>query len=187
MSFPSLLGLSGTFASGKDTLANYLAENFNFHHVSTGDIVRQIALQKYGNKERPTLRQTADELRHQNGSGALVVEALKTPRPLVISGLRSLGEAKAVKAAGGILVFVGADDRVRYERMRSRHRDDETYLTFEQFLENEKSERRGDPADDAAFNIDLIAQMADLRLDNSGDLDEFLRGAVEKLTKFNQK
>ena len=89
----SLIGIAGTFASGKDTVAEFLVRDFGYTHVSTGDMVRKVATEKYGSIERPVLVKTATELRYENGAGALVSEALKEARPLVITGIRSLGEA----------------------------------------------------------------------------------------------
>lgn len=177
---PELIGVGGTFASGKDSLAQELIKNYGFTHVSTGDMVRAEAMKRYGNIERPTLKITATELRQEFGGGAMVERALESPRPLVITGIRSLGEAKALKNAGGILVFVDADPKVRYERMRSRRRDNETTVSFDEFMaEEEKEMRVGDT--DADFSIRAIGEMANLHLDNSGTYDEFAATAIEKL------
>lgn len=43
---PQLIGLAGTFASGKDTLAKRLIETFGYEHASTSDMVRKIALER---------------------------------------------------------------------------------------------------------------------------------------------
>jgi dephospho-CoA kinase len=182
VALPSLIGLSGTFGSGKDTLAEALVSRFGFHHVSTSDMVRTVARTRYGSVDRPVLHRTANQLRQEQGAGSLVIEALKQSRPLVISGIRSLGEAKEVKRAGGVMVYVDAAAPVRYNRIKSRRRDRETELTLKEFLADEAKEMSG--GDDAAdFNIQAIGQMADVRLDNSGQLDDFLKAAFAALTK----
>lgn len=170
----SLIGIAGSFASGKDTIAHHLEKDFDFTHVSTGDMVREVALRERGSIERQVLREVADEHRHRDGAGAFVNHALKKPRPLVITGIRALGEAKALKAAGGILIFVDAPVEVRYERMKDRHRDAETELSIEQFHANEEKEwHAGDG--DADFNLRDIKTMADMTIDNVLPLDEFIR------------
>ncbi len=179
---PELIGISGSFASGKDTLAHYLVENDDFTHASTGDMLREVAMEKYGNVERSTLRKTGTELRCEKGAGVLVAEALRKPRPLVITGIRSLGEAKELKNAGGILVFVDAPVEIRYERMKSRQRDDETKLTLQEFSQNEESEWYGG-ADDADFNLRGIREMADVQLQNVGTPEEFVAAALAGLAK----
>lgn len=175
-----LIGISGTFASGKDTVAEFLVKDFGFTHVSTGDMVRKVAMEKYGSIERPVLHMTATELRYANGSGALVLEALKEKRPLVITGIRSLGEAKALKNAGGRLLFVDAPLEVRYERVKSRSRDNETALTLDEFKANEEKELYAGPNDED-FNIRGIGEMADIKVENTLPLDEYIQLVYSKL------
>lgn len=55
MKTTDIIGLAGTFASGKDTVAHKLVEDFGYTHVSTGDMVRRVAQEKYGSIERPVL------------------------------------------------------------------------------------------------------------------------------------
>ena len=173
---PTLIGLAGTFAAGKDTISHRLEADFGYRHVSTSEMVRRLARKNYGSIERPILVKTADKLRHQNGAGALVIEALKQPVPLIVSGLRSLGEAKAIKEAGGLLVFVDAPAELRYERMRARDRDTETKLSLEEFIAGEQREwHAGD--EDADFNLQGIKMMSDHVIDSSKPIDEFVEEA----------
>lgn len=184
MNTNKIIGLSGTFASGKDTLAHYLVKEKNYLHVSTGDMVRQEALMLRGSVERPVLHEVADELRRKHGAGIFAELAVKTYKErlkerddydgMVVSGLRSLGEAKAIRMAGGMLIFVDAPEELRYKRMVSRKRDAETQLTFAEFKEQEASELEGHTDDDAAFNILAIKDMADKVVVNDGDLNTFI-------------
>lgn len=138
-----LIGLSGTFAAGKDTLAQHLAKTHGFAHVSTSDIVRADTQKLYGNTDRPTLRKHANELRENGGAGVLVDMALAQAgeaKALVVSAIRSIGEVEALKAAGGVMVFIDADPRVRYERAFARKRDVEAGMSFEEFMDSEQKE-----------------------------------------------
>lgn len=175
-----LVGISGTFASGKDTVAEFLVRDFAYTHVSTSDMVRKVAMNEYGSIERPVLVKTATELRYKHGAGALVDEALKEPRPLVITGIRSLGEAKSLKAAGGTLLFVDAPIEVRYKRVKSRARDNETLLTLEEFRANEEKEMYAGPNDED-FNIRGIDDMADIHIENTLSLEQYIALAYNKL------
>lgn len=173
---PQLIGIAGSFASGKDTIAHALVADFGFTHISTGDMVREVALRERGSIERPVLHAVADEHRHRDGAGAFIKHALKKPRPLVVTGIRALGEAKELKSQGGLLIFVDAPVEVRYERMRARHRDKETELSLAEFRANEATEwHAGDT--DSNFNLQGIRDMADIRMDNVLPLDDFI-GAV---------
>ena len=176
-----LIGIAGSFASGKDTIAHYLAEDFSFTHVSTGDMVREVAQAERGSIEREILHEVADEHRHRDGAGAFVNHALEKPRPLVISGIRALGEANALKAAGGTLIFVDAPVEIRYDRMKARHRDNEVELSIEQFHANEEKEwHTGDG--DADFNLRDIKAMSDIVIDNVMPLDDFIKNVYQKLS-----
>jgi dephospho-CoA kinase len=180
----SLIGIAGSFASGKDTVAHHLEKDFGFTHVSTGDIVREVAMRERGSIERPVLQAVAHEHRERDGAGAFILHALKKPRPLVITGIRALGEAKALKEAGGTLLFVDAPVEIRYERMKHRHRDAEVKLSLEQFHENEAKEwHAGDL--DTDFNLRDIKTMADVVVDNVIPLDEFIGQVYRQLKLFS--
>ncbi|HEX4662098.1 MAG TPA: AAA family ATPase [Candidatus Saccharimonadales bacterium] len=179
---PHIIGIAGTFAGGKDTLAKYLAEHFHYEHFSTGDMVRVEAQKRYGSIERPILRKTATELRHDEGAGVFAQRALEHAKngPLLISGIRSLGERDAIVAGGGTIMFIDAPVKARYERMKARARDDEMLLTLEQFEANEAKEwySGDDPAD---FNLRDIKRDADIVIENDADLQTFMGTAVSSL------
>lgn len=176
-----ILGVCGTFASGKDTVAEILERDHNMYHVSTGDIVREVAMKERGNIERETLHKIATDYRKLHGGDYFIQEGFrryqakaKEYNGVVFSGVRSLGEGRAVLELGGDLVFVDAPVDIRYERMASRQRDKETRKTKEEFLEFEKKERGGDTDDEWAFNIDKLGEMAKYKIDNSGSYEEFV-------------
>ncbi len=177
---PELIGIAGSFASGKDTVAHALEADYGFTHVSTGDMVREAALRERGSIERPVLFDVADEHRHRDGAGVFVTHALQKPLPLVITGIRSLGEAKALKQAGGILLFIDAPAKVRYERMQARHRDAEIELTLEQFEANEHKEWHSGETD-ADFNLRDVRAMSDVVMDNVLPLKDFILLAEKHL------
>ena len=175
-----LIGISGTFSSGKDTIAHRLVADFGYTHVSTSDLVREEALRQYDSIERPVMHKVADEYRKENGAGAFVKLALAKPRPLVVTGLRSLGEAQVVKQNGGLLLFVDAPLEVRYNRMVSRLRDGEAQISLEEFRQREEKEMYSGPTD-ADFNIVGISKMADITFHNSGSYEQFIAEVYAKL------
>lgn len=177
---PELIGIAGTFASGKDTVAHYLEKEYGYTHVSTGDMVRETAMRERGSIERPVLFETAQAHRREFGAGAFVQKALDSPRPLVITGIRSLGEANVIKQNGGVLIFVNAPLEIRYERMKARHRDNETELTLEEFSANEQKEWHSGEST-ADFNLRDIAELADFVIDNGHSMEDFLDEVRDKL------
>lgn len=175
---PKIIGLAGTLASGKDSLAQYLVDKYKYCHVSTGDLVREVAKQKYGSIERPVLYKTANELREERGHGVLGEMALehyeetksKYPGGLIVSGFRALAEAQAVKNAGGLIIYTDAPFEKRYEWMKGRERDQETAISLEEFKQREANENGGV---DPAFNISVIRGIADAVIENDSTLDAF--------------
>lgn len=183
-----IVGISGTFSSGKDTLAVHLQEKFGFMNVSTGDIVREIATAERGSVERPILAEVADGLRRKYGGAILVEKALdryhnsiRNYPGVVITGIRSLGEAKAIKNLGGTLVYIDAPIEIRYERMQKRQRDGEARITLDAFRQRESQEMHGGTTD-ADFNIAEIEKIADTKILNSTDLQTFFDNANKLLS-----
>ena len=184
-----IIGVTGTFGSGKDTVADILEQDYNALHVSTSDIVREKSMERHGSIERnPYLQETATYYRKEFGGDYFAREAYKRFEKEadqysagVITGIRSLGEARAIHELGGILVQVDAPIEIRYERMVSRKRDQETQMTLEEFKASEAKERTGSD-DDASFNIDKIGEMADIKIMNDGTLEQF-KEKVHKLAK----
>jgi len=183
---PVILGLTGTFASGKDSLARYLEENYKIKHISTSDIVRVYAQEKYGSIERPVLYKMANELRETRGAGILSELALeqyesykqKYPGGVCVSGFRAWAEAQVIRDHGGIIMFTDAPTEVRYERTVARGRDNEKHNSLEEFLKREDTENG---AVNSEFSIAGIKPRADIVFDNAENLDDFLRHAAERL------
>lgn len=177
---PQIIGISGTFASGKDTIADYLVKDFGYTHVSTGDLVREVAMKEYRSIERPVLNKVATDHRKKDGPGVFVEIGLDRPRPIVFTGIRSLGEAKTIKQHGGTMIYVDAPLEIRYERMVSRVRDGEAQISLKEFKEREEKEMYSGPTD-ADFNIRGIGEMADICIDNDLSLDDYIKLAYQKL------
>lgn len=180
-SAPQIIGVAGTFASGKDLLAHYLSDHFGYTHPSTSELVRNVAMKEEGSVERDVLQRVATRYRQQHGAGVFAQMALDSvPRPTVVTGLRSLGEANAIKRAGGVIVFVDAPIEMRYERMQARERDAEVHLTLDEFKASEKIEWHGGD-DEADFNLKGIKAMADIVIDSSPGREAYLDNSLKAL------
>lgn len=169
-----IIGLAGTFASGKDTGAEYIEEKYNYLHVSTGDIVREEAKKLESTTHRDNLFEVANELRKAKGADILVNRALEayraTQKPgVVISGIRNPKEVRSLKQAGGVFIFIDAPIEMRYKRARQRGRlEDNTTLAG--FIEQE--ERELNNAHPASQNISEVKKLADVIITNDGTPDE---------------
>lgn len=155
--------------------------------ISTGDIVREIAQAERGSIERPILQEVADDLRHKYGGGILVQRALdryhnsiRNYAGVAITGIRSLGEAKAIKELGGTLVFVDAPIELRYTRMQARQRDGEVTVSLQEFTQREEAELASGTTD-ADFNLLAIEKLADVSLVNMTTEADFFATADKAL------
>jgi dephospho-CoA kinase len=177
-----LIGVAGTAGAGKDTVADILCQMFNIQNLSSGDFLRVITRHAYQeppdfNPARDQLYYVANYLRNEINPATLVrlCILLAGARQLpgaVISGLRSMGEAQAVREAGGIIVGVDADPHIRYQRMTLRQRDAEAQWTLEEFLKQDEYENRGLSDSGPGRGIRSIVDSADALVTNSGTLEE---------------
>lgn len=189
---PRIIGLTGTLASGKDTVAELLARKHGFLDVSTSDILRAKKKQVFGDGPQALLIRNdpfAFDLRVSKGAGVLVELAYEDyrkqkdryPGGLVVSGIRSIGEAEKIKELGGTLVFVDADIRTRYERAVLRNRDTvDSSVSFADFAAMEASESPENSTDKAVINLLAIRDMADIHLENNGNGIEAFGQYVEE-------
>jgi dephospho-CoA kinase len=193
---PVFFGLAGTLNAGKDSLGEVLATAYGFLHVSTSDMIRLMKREAFGDtKEALLLRNDPyiNKLRAERGPGFLVQavhdkwseEQSKYPGGYVASAIRAVGEAEKVHELGGLIIFVDADAKVRYERSQARGRDaNEKGKSFEEFMATEQSEIDVDQNDKSVQNLKAMKDMADIVIENEYDsIAEFQEKAVEQLAE----
>lgn len=189
-----IIGLAGTLAAGKDTVGHILEKKYGFFHASTSDMLRAAKRKAFGDSPEALLLRNdpfANELRVTRGPGILTELAIEDyashkkeyPGGLVISGIRSIGEVESLHKAGGVLIFVDADPRVRYARVAGRGRDkNDTNTSFEEFIASENSERSDSREDKTIQNLTAVKEMADIQFENDGNnLDSFEEEVTKKL------
>ncbi len=190
-----LFGLAGTAGSGKDTVAELICEMFNAHNYSTSDFVRACTRFVFDyppdhNPIRDELFIVATQLRELNQSTTVQFGVLQAQhrdfRRQLISGLRSVGEAKAVRRAGGLIIGVDADPKIRFERIVSRSRDRESQRKFEDFLRQDEYENKGVAGGDMR-GIRHIINDADILIINDGTLEDLRQQIKDKIQPLIKK
>lgn len=181
-----LLGVAGSAGAGKDSVIAILTGEFNFEDLSTSDVGRAITRHIY--RLPPDFMPVRDQLfavntflRTEFGSGFLVKICLEQAKLLglkrvLITGLRSLGEAEAVRSQGGKIIAIQADAKVRYERIVARARDVEAKKTFEEFRAQDEKENSGVDGK----GVSAIVESADLILENNGNSMDALKQLVRE-------
>jgi len=181
-----IIGLSGTNGSGKDTVGHVLALKHKYLFVSVTDLLREEAKRRGLEVNRENLRLISAEWRRKYGYGVLVDRAYDQFKELeeeyaglAISSLRNPHEAERVHELGGLVIWVDANARIRYERIQhnleARGRVAEDGKTFEQFVVEEEIEMHTPPGgDEASLNMAGVKMRSDLIINNDGsNLEEF--------------
>lgn len=185
-----LIGIAGTDGSGKDSLGEYLRDEHGWVFISATDSLRAEARRRGDRLGRDTLRLISAEWRREHGLGVLVDRAVETYRKdsdtnakgLVIASLRNPGEADRIHELGGKVVWVDADQRVRYNRIHARNRGSEDHVTFEEFQVEEKAQSQYS-GDEATLNLNAVKAKADVRIDNSGEDIQLFQKQAQKTLK----
>lgn len=185
-----LIGISGTNGSGKDTAGGILAERFGYMFLSVTDALREEAKRRDLGPEREVLRTISAEWRREFGLAVLVDKAVERYHKagnehagLAIASLRNPAEADRVHELGGIVLWLDANPRLRYDRIqahkRERNRIYEDDKTFETFLAEEQAEMHAS-GDAATLNMAAVKVKSDVMI-----INEFLSpdGLVDELAK----
>ena len=174
-----IIGVSGPFASGKDTVAEHIESKFGFESISTSDVLRQKIRELKLEPNRENMNKYGVKFRKLYGPGFLVSEALKKAekKRILITGLRSPAEVDILHQAGGKLIEVFSDIDTRWQRLYERGRAGD-FANFEEFKELEKRE---------SFNSNPnfpstkeVAEKSDYLINNDSSLDE-LRNRTDEI------
>ncbi len=180
-----IIGLTGTMAAGKDTVADYLVKGKGFLYHSLSDIVREEATTRGLALDRDTLRDVGNDLRHQHGLAVLaerVLERMKAAgeQRSVIVSIRNPAEVERLRQEPGFhLIAVDASRETRYERLQTRQRVGDA-IDFDTFVAQEAKEMAN--ADPANQQLRQVTAMADVTLQNEGTFDQ-LYANIEALLK----
>jgi dephospho-CoA kinase len=184
-----IIGVSGTNGSGKDSLGQILAVDYGYLDISVSDLLRDEARKRGQPIEREVLRSISAEWRREFGLGVLVDKAVELFKKsgnkytgLVAIPMRNPGEAQRIKDLGGLLVWVDAPAKLRYERIYSRQRSAEDNKTFEQFQKEEYDEMHHHGGDDTTLNMAGVKAIADIFIENnSNNIEDFKKNIKKAL------
>jgi dephospho-CoA kinase len=178
MKLPKIIGIAGTSGSGKDTLGKLLVERLGYKFVSVSDILREELTKQGVPHEREHLRALSSQWHREFGPGNLsrrTIEAYAAEEEsegyngLAIGSIRRPSEAKVIQDNGGVVVWIDADRKLRYEWIQaaSRGRHEDT-ATFEAWSADEDAEMTPPKDDDgSALNMSGVRDIADIHIDNN--------------------
>src|SRR3989344_2001362 len=171
-SFLMIIGLTGTNASGKDSVASYL-EQKSFRHYSLSDILRDRLTQEGRESSRENLIAIGNKLRQEHGPSVLAeftlekINSTKGYVHFVVSSIRNPAEVSSLRRHKGfVLVAVDAPLEIRYKRLLSRSRLGEGVSNVDDFRKYEERENSFDPS---AQQISSCIALADYTAVNDSD------------------
>jgi cytidylate kinase len=193
-----IIGISGTNGSGKDSVGQVLADRHSYLFISVTDLLRAELHRRGLPVDREHLRELSAEWRREHGYGVLVDRALGEFNKLkgqyvgvAIASLRNPSEADRIHELGGLVIWIDADARTRYERIQNnaeaRARAGEDAKSFEEFLAEEEAEMHAS-GDAATLDMSEVKKRADIILDNDQtNLSEFQDFITEQLFGIHDK
>ncbi|MBX4197259.1 AAA family ATPase [Candidatus Saccharibacteria bacterium] len=192
-----IIGIGGLSRSGKDTLAEFLIEK-GYYGVSLGDIVRNASRQRHANEPDPisvaNMTETANSLRHAKGADFALKEAVgkfeaaggeAKYKGLLVFSVRAPAEADFILSHGGQLIWLVANDQVRYQRAMSALRKGEAQISFDEFQRQEGLQWNPQPGipSQAQMNAEYVKAHSTATLDNSDNNLEKFKQAAQKALK----
>lgn len=190
-----IIGIGGLSRSGKDTLAEWLVEK-GYFGVSLGEIIRNESKIRHSQEPDPisvaNMTETANWLRQTKGPDFALKEALdqldqakkhEDYKGLVLYSVRAPVEVDFIKQEGGKIIWVEADDNVRYQRAKQSRRQGEAEISLAQFIAQENLQWQPKPSipAEAQMNAKYVKENADIFLENNGSLAEFQAAAKKAL------
>jgi dephospho-CoA kinase len=167
-----ILGITGLFAAGKDTAANYL-EAKGFQHISLSSILREEAKKRKVEPTRENLIKLGTDLKDQEGYFTLAQRAqARIKDKAVITSLRHPAEVSYFKKMPNFrLIMIDAPADIRYKRAKKRARLGDNIESFKQFIALENKERNHGGGQE----LDGVLEKSDYRIDNSSDFNHLYR------------
>ncbi len=179
-----IIGVTGTLASGKDTVSELL-EKKGYKHISLSQILRRELIKIGESIDTANLTKFGNKIRHERGEGYLAKEALKEATDkTILSSIRQPGEVVTLKKDPRfVLIAVDADAQKRWERLEKRKREGDP-ASFEDMMAIEHKQLKKYGSKD--MQLDVVMAMADYRIDNNGTLEELKKNVDATLAKIEK-
>jgi len=178
-----IIGVTGNYASGKDTVAEILQE-LGFKHVSFSDMIRQEVVKRGQEITRDILIEVGNKMRENFGAEILAKRALEQVEEgnYVFTSIRNPSEVELLKKRkDSVLVKVTAPDEVRLQRIVERNREHDP-KTMQELKEKEAEENSNDPK---AQQLNTVNSMATYELINASTLEELKEKVKDLLASMN--
>ena len=169
-----ILGLTGEIASGKGTVAKYLAEKYGSNFYRFSGILRDVAKRAHLEENRENLQKISTMFREYFGSDILaktIYLDVKNDKHEIITvdGVRRFEDVEYLKKLAGFkLIYIETNLEKRYERLiKRRENSDDATKTFEGF--------KKDLIGEAELEIKALKDKADIIIENNGTREDLYK------------
>jgi dephospho-CoA kinase len=177
-----IIGLVGETGSGKDTFCQYLKKNskepvFCFRFSDPLSEALKIFLTEIKKEDQQWLGKI---LRERYGDDILAKAISKRIKSIkrgfvILNGIRYWEEFKMVKNLGGKIIYITADQKLRWQRLRKRGEKKDDFCSFDKFLEREKAKTE--------ILIPKIGEKSDFKIENNASKRVFHKKIREIMKK----
>lgn len=176
-----ILASVGEIASGKGVFVDYIKEKFKANSYKFSTPLRDI-LDRIGEEQsRENMQDLSTILRERFGQDLLakiIVQDVQndSQEVVLVDGVRRVADIKYLKELDGFyLIHVQADEKIRYERIKSRKENpgDEN-KTWEKFQQDAQAETE--------ISIREVAEQSNYIIKNNGSLEEYYN-QIENILK----
>lgn len=175
-----VIGVVGTFASGKDTVAEYIASK-GYTYFATADEIRHDMVAEGIPVDRDSMTAYVTQKRAEHGNAYFTRRVIaKISGDAVFASMRHPDEVRELqKLADFYLIAVDAPIELRFQRAQLRKRigDGETLESFRAKEEREMTGATG------GHQLGEVIAMADYQISNRGTLEELHAKTDELLEK----
>ncbi len=177
-----VIGVSGLPGSGKALISDIASEN-GAMIVVMGDIIREEA-----KKRGESTKETADNLRKEHGQyivAELTIEKIQKiiddgfDSLIIVDGIRSPYEVDLFKENFDdfLIVSIFANPQIRFERIKSRKREDDT-IDYDVFVKRDQQE--------LGWGIGDVISLSDKIIINESDLESYEKKIMKFLEEIDQ-
>ncbi|MCX6720644.1 MAG: AAA family ATPase [Candidatus Staskawiczbacteria bacterium] len=165
-----IIGLIGEMGAGKDTFCDFVRANYqNVYFLKFSDALTEVLKMFFDEVKREDQQWLSSALRERFGQDILVKALVKKIEKIsdgiiILNGVRRPDDFKALKSIGGKLIYVTADQKLRWERVKTRGEKADDDVPFEKFVEMGKAE--------AESLITTIGAEADLKIENNSSKED---------------
>lgn len=180
-----IIGVVGSIASGKDTMADYLKTK-GFKTVSLSDEIRELMRAEGIETTVPNMTEYGNNLRVAKGHGFLAKKAIERIKneDAIITSIRQVGEIETLKENPDFaLVKLDAPIEMRLDRLLKRKREGDV----ESLNELKAIEAKQADGKNGAMNMNRCFEMADAEIINDGTVEELYQEVDKMIEKLRSE